>query len=62
MSLSIFITVTVAMVRMVVTGSGVQLDLPEGAVVGREELSDSGRPYFGYYGIPYALPPVGPRR
>ena len=47
---------------MVVTGSLPPLHLPEGEVVGRQEFSDSGRPYHGYYGIPYALPPTGERR
>ena len=38
------------------------LQLPEGEVRGRQEVADSGRPYYSYYGIPYALPPTGRRR
>ena len=57
MSVSMLMRLTA--VRLV---AGSLLDLPEGKVRGREEVSDSGRPYHGYYGIPYALPPTGHRR
>lgn len=39
-----------------------QVKLPQGMVDGKLLISESGQKYFGFFGIPYALPPVGPLR
>merc|ERR1719315_954573 len=40
----------------------VEVELPEGRVRGSVEISDMGRRFYSFYGIPYALPPTGERR
>lgn len=39
-----------------------QIKLPQGLIDGKLMLSESGQKYFAFFGIPYALPPVGPLR
>lgn len=39
-----------------------QVKLPQGLIEGKMILSESGQNYFGFLGIPYALPPTGPLR
>ena len=39
-----------------------QVKLLQGMVDGKLMISESGQKYFGFFGIPYALPPVGPLR
>ena len=40
-------------------GQGALLHLPEGAVRGKLEVSQDGRPFHSFYGIRYAEPPTG---
>ena len=40
----------------------VLVQLSEGMVRGAMETSDQGQSFYSFYGIPYALPPVGARR
>lgn len=39
-----------------------QLKLKQGLIDGKLLISESGQKYFGFFGIPYALAPVGPLR
>ena len=39
-----------------------QIKLPQGLIDGKLMLSESGQKYFAFFGIPYALPPVGSLR
>ena len=43
-------------------GDGVRIELPEGLVEGAREDSELGRSFYSFYGIPYAMPPIGERR
>ena len=40
----------------------IRINLLEGTVRGQLEAAESGSKYFGFYGIPYALPPIKKRR
>lgn len=37
----------------------VQLEIPQGKIVGFEFGLPNGRPFYGFKGIPYAEPPIG---
>ena len=44
-------------------GESVIVNLPDhGHIQGHQEYSDTGKPFYSFYGIPYAKPPTGSRR
>ena len=49
-------------VNVVLSDQTVIVQLPGGRVQGQRELSDGGHEFYAFYGVPYALPPVGARR
>lgn len=40
----------------------VQLDIPQGRIIGTESILPNEKPFYSFQGIPYAEPPIGPLR
>lgn len=40
----------------------VQLDIPQGRIIGTESILPNEKPFYSFQGVPYAEPPIGPLR